>query len=131
MKRHALRSPLAQARGLGSAKDGFDHWWVQRITAIALAPLAVWFVISILTTLMGATRFEFASWLENPWNALLLAALVAVMLWHARLGIQVVLEDYVHTEGKKLVLLIASKFIFTGAAILGVFAIIKLHFFGV
>ena len=75
--------------------------------------------------------FEFAAWLENPWNALLLSALVTVGMTHARLGIQVVLEDYVHAEAKKLVMLLINQFLFIGLTVLSVFSIIKLHFFGI
>ena len=131
MKQNALRSPLSKARGLGSAKEGFHHWWAQRLTAIALAPLAIWFVVSLLCTVAGSSRFEFAAWLENPWNALLLSALVTVGMTHARLGIQVVLEDYVHAEAKKLVMLLINQFLFIGLTVLSVFSIIKLHFFGI
>ena len=131
MHHDSLRSPLSRARGLGSAKEGFKHWWAQRVTAIALAPLAIWFVVSLLCTVAGSSRFEFAAWLENPWNALLLSALVAIGMTHARLGLQVALEDYVHSEGKKIFFLLASKFLFIGLAVIGVFSIVKLHFFGI
>ena len=131
MHHDRLRSPLSRARGLGAAKEGFHHWWLQRLTAIALIPLSIWFMVSMICTIMGSTRFEFAAWLVSPWNTLLLSTLLAVMLTHARLGIQVVLEDYVHSEGKKLVMLLANQFIFIGMTVLSIFAVVKLHFFGI
>jgi succinate dehydrogenase / fumarate reductase membrane anchor subunit len=131
MSNDSLRSPLGKARGLGSAKDGFHHWWAQRLTAIALVPLALWFVISLLCSIAGSSRFAFAAWLENPWNTLLLAGLLAVVTIHARLGLQVVIEDYVHAEGKKVAMLIINKFLFIGLAVVSVFSVIKLHFFGI
>lgn len=131
MKHDALRSPLARVRGLGSAKDGFHHWWLQRLTAIALVPLSIWFMAQLMGSLIGATRFDVAGWLESPLAALLLLALLVALLTHAKLGIQVVLEDYVHTEWKKIALLLINQYAFIALGAAGVFAVIKLHFFGI
>lgn len=104
----SLRSPLGRARGLGSAKDGTHHWWAQRVTAVALVPLALWLVIGVLR-LVGAPHIEVARWMGHPVNAALLAALVVAIFHHAQLGLQVVIEDYVHAEGAKVALLLLVK----------------------
>jgi succinate dehydrogenase / fumarate reductase membrane anchor subunit len=112
-----LRSPLARARGLGSAKEGVNHWWAQRVTAIALVPLALWFVISLLAA-VGADHATVVNWIGHPVNTVLMVALLVAMFYHSYLGLQVVIEDYVHTEGVKLAALLIVKFlvILLGAA---------------
>ncbi len=104
----SLRSPLGRARGLGSAKDGTHHWWAQRVTALALVPLVLWFVASALR-LAGAPHAAAAQWIAQPLNAVLLAALVVAVFHHAQLGLQVVIEDYVHCEALKVAALLAVK----------------------
>ena len=125
----SLRSPLGRARGLGSAKDGTHHWWAQRVTAIALVPLTVWFVASIIG-LVGASRIDLQAWVASPVVAVLLLILVGATFHHARLGVQVVIEDYVHHEGVKVALLLAVN----GTALLfgaiSAFSILKLAFGG-
>ncbi len=119
----SLRSPLGQALGYGTAKDGVSHWWYQRLTAVALVPLALWFVWSLLTidTLAHA---NVQAWLEAPLNALGVALLIVVLAAHSQLGVQVVIEDYVHDPGLKLFSLVVSSFahVLIGAA--GVFAVL-------
>nr|WP_199038488.1 succinate dehydrogenase, hydrophobic membrane anchor protein [Dyella sp. ASV24] len=115
--RKLLRNPLKRARGLGSAQSGVGHWWTQRVTATALVFLALWFVVTVL----GALHADYAtarSIIAKPWNALLLVAFVLAMCWHAVLGLQVVIEDYVHTRWKEVALLVLVKFI----AVLGTLA---------
>ncbi len=90
-----MRSQLGRARGLGSAKTGTEHWWVERVTAAALVPLSLWFVFSVLA-MLGADQPVVAAWVARPINAALLLALVLMSFRHAALGLQVVLEDYVH-----------------------------------
>lgn len=131
MNHNPLRTPMKNARGLGSSKHGFAHWWAQRLSAIALIPLSVWFVFSILTQLVGSDRFEVALWFENPFHALLMAALMLALTFHARLGVQVVIEDYIHKKCLHLALIIFNHFFFIALALLSVLAIVKLHFFGV
>jgi succinate dehydrogenase / fumarate reductase, membrane anchor subunit len=104
----SLRSPLGRARGLGSAKDGTHHWWAQRVTALALVPLTLWLVVCVLR-LVGAPHIEVAQWMGHPVNAALLAALIVAVFHHAQLGLQVVIEDYVHGEGAKVALLLLVK----------------------
>jgi succinate dehydrogenase membrane anchor subunit len=97
-----MRSELGRVRGLGTARSGVGHWWTQRLTAAALVPLAVWFVISLIAHL-GAGQPEMARWAGRPWNSVLLLALLIALFRHLALGLQVVIEDYVHGEGVKLV----------------------------
>ncbi|QNK00824.1 succinate dehydrogenase, hydrophobic membrane anchor protein [Dyella telluris] len=115
--RKQLRNPLKRARGLGSAQSGVSHWWMQRVTATALVFLSIWFVVTVL----GALHSDYATArgiIAKPWNALLLVAFVLAMCWHAVLGLQVVIEDYVHTRWKEVALLVLVKFI----AVLGTLA---------
>ena len=105
-----LRTPLARARGLGSAKDGLHHWWAQRLTAIALVPLVVWFAIS-LVMLSGADHAAVRAWIGSPLVMVLLILTIAVGLHHGQLGIQVVIEDYVGGDGWKLALIVIVKFV--------------------
>ena len=105
----SLRSPLGRVRGLGSAKSGTEHFWMQRLTAIAVIPLTLWFVYSLIT-LVGADHAAAAVWLRAPTTAVLMLLLIVATFHHMQLGLQVVIEDYVHAEGPKLASLIAVKF---------------------
>jgi succinate dehydrogenase membrane anchor subunit len=121
----SLRSPLSRVRGLGSAKEGVSHWWAQRLTALALIPLAVWFVISLLG-ITGADHAAVSAWVGSPVVAGLLILLIAATFYHGYLGLQVVIEDYVHSEGWKLVALLAVKGASWFLAILGVVSVLVL-----
>jgi succinate dehydrogenase / fumarate reductase membrane anchor subunit len=123
------RSDMARARGLGSAKEGVQHWWVQRLTAVALVPLSLWFVVSVVV-LAGATRAELVGWLSSPFSAGLLLLCLIATFWHAVLGIQVVIEDYVHHEGRKLALLLLAKGLGWFLAAVSLLAVVKLSFAG-
>ena len=131
MRTDILRNPLAHARGLGSARDGTHHWWLQRVTAVANVPLAVWFVYSLMCLAPAGDVRVVAEWFASPWVALASAALFIAIPYHARLGLQVVIEDYVHAPFTRLALLLTVKFLFLGTAAMALLAIIKLHFFGV
>ena len=109
-----LVHPLAKVIGQGSAKSGVHHWWAQRLTAIALVPLTLWVVFG-LYALAGADYGTVQAWVADPWHAALLIAWVLAMLHHAQLGLQVVIEDYVHVPWAEITLHILIKF----AAILG------------
>ncbi len=124
-----LRSDLARVRGLGSAKDGVHHWWVQRLSAVALVPLGIWFVVSAIT-LAGVSLDGFRTWLNTGANVFLMILFVATLFYHLKLGLQVVIEDYVHREKAKLVSLMINTFanIFVGA--FSVFALLKVAFGG-
>lgn len=104
----SMRSPLARVRGLGSAKEGVGHFWQQRVTAVALVPLTVWFVISMIVE-SGADYTHFRAWLGAPGTASLMLLTLFCAFHHAQLGVQVVIEDYVHGRAVKLSTLLAMK----------------------
>ena len=120
-----FRSPLGKVRGLGSAKDGTHHWWMQRVTALALIPLAIWFVASVVA-LTGQDHAAFAGWVKNPISATLLVLLIGATFHHGQLGLQVVIEDYVHHEGSKVALILLVK----GAALvlagIGILSVLRI-----
>lgn len=122
-----LRSPLGRAIGLGSAKEGVAHWWAQRVTAIALVPLLLWFVIAIVA-LAGADRATFVAWVHHPVPAVLLVLLLIATFYHGELGLQVVIEDYVENEALRLGLIIVMRLAAILLAALGIFAVLKLSF---
>ena len=123
----SLRSPLGRVLGLGSARGGSSHWYAQRVSAVALVLLALWFVVS-LASLAGASYEQVTGWLRSPLNSALALLLVIVGAWHAVLGLQVVVEDYVADKGKRLLVLIAIKFAFVVAAVVGVLAVLRIAF---
>lgn len=122
----SLRHPLAIARGLGSAKDGVGHWWIQRLTAMALLLLAPWFAWLVLG-LIGADHYTVRQTLAQPLNASLLLAFVLSLFWHAQLGLQVVVEDYVH-GWLEITLQIAVKFACAFGALASAIAIGRIAF---
>ena len=120
-----FRTPLAEARGLGSAKEGTRHFWAQRLTAVALVPLSLWFVAS-LVAMAGDTYPAVLAWASQPPAALLLVLFITAVFYHAQLGMQVVLEDYVHTEWLKISSIVVLKLLTVllgGAALLAVLRI--------
>jgi succinate dehydrogenase / fumarate reductase membrane anchor subunit len=119
------RTPLKRARGLGSAKEGVTHWWRQRLTALALVPLVVWLVYS-LAVMAGTDYAAFVDWLSRPYAAVALVIFVAVLYYHSALGLQVVIEDYVHTPWRRLSLIIAAYFVNIALAAVSVLAIIQI-----
>lgn len=130
-KHSSLRSPLSRARNLGAAKDGVGHWWWQRITAIVMAPLMVWFVYSLLSRVMGETREGVADWFASPLVTLAALVLLSAMFFHARLGVQVIVEDYVHQPAAKYALLIGNIIGFALLTVISWIAILKLHILGI
>ena len=124
-----MRSHLARARGLGSSNDGVGHWWAQRLTGLALVPLSLWFIFS-LVGLIGADLATVKAWAGRHGNPVMLILLTIAMFHHAQLGIQVVVEDYVKSEPTKVTLLVLTKFL---AALFGascIFAVLRLSFGG-
>ena len=103
-----MRSGLGRARGLGSAKAGYHHWWAQRLTAVALVPLTLWFICSVIR-LLGAPHEAVVIWMSNPLVLALMLALIVAMFHHMQLGLQVVIEDYVKGDSRKLVSILAMK----------------------
>ncbi len=122
-----FRTPLARARGLGSAKSGTHHWWMQRLTAVALVPLSLWFVAS-LVTLVTADHATVIAWLHSPLVAILCCALIVAIFYHGQLGLQVVVEDYVHTESLKLVSIVFAGFLSLLMAGACLFAVLSIAF---
>jgi succinate dehydrogenase / fumarate reductase membrane anchor subunit len=120
-----MRSPLGRAIGLGSAKRGVEHWWAQRITAIALVPLSLWFVTAIIG-LAGADLETMQNWAGRPLPAVLLVLMIIATFYHVSLGLQVVIEDYVHVELAKLGLVIIERLICFAFAVAGIFAVLSL-----
>lgn len=125
----SLRSPLRTVRGLGAAKHGAEHFIAQRVSAVALALLAPWFVISIALT-MGAGYDAARAWVAQPLNALLLIALIVAAFYHMRLGLQVVIEDYIQKPAAKAALLLLNLFATLGSGLAAAFAVIKISLGG-
>ena len=123
----SLRSPLGRVLGAGAAHDGVRHWWRQRLTSIALVPLTVWFVVSILT-LPSLSYATLVAWMSQSSTALLLILLVLNAAWHSQLGVRVVVEDYVHGAGARTLTLVLVTFAHVAAAVAGVFAVLKVAF---
>lgn len=119
----SLRSPLGRVRGLGSAKEGVGHWLAQRITAIALVLLGFWFVAAVVSN-VGADYATFAAWLGRPGNATLMILTMIAAFWHAALGLQVVIEDYVHGVARTASL-IAVKIACFALGAFGVLSVLK------
>ncbi len=120
-----MRSPLSKARGLGSAKSGVEHFWIQRVTAVALVPLSLWFAFS-LAQLGRADFLAVRNWVHAPSVAVTLVLFLAAATYHSALGVQVVIEDYVTGEALKLFSLLASKFAHLIVAAAGIFAVLKI-----
>jgi succinate dehydrogenase / fumarate reductase membrane anchor subunit len=123
----SLKTPLGQVLGHGSAKDGSGHWWIERLTAIALLPLTVWFVWSLLC-LPSFAYADVVQWIAGPWTSVLLILFVLAASWHSQLGVQVFIEDYVHGPGSKFLSLLLSNFAHVVVAAAGVFAVLKIAF---
>jgi len=124
-----LRTHLSRARGLGSAKEGVHHFWAQRVTAVALIPLVVWFVISLIM-MSGADYAAVRAWIASPIVMVLLMLTIVIGLHHGQLGMQVVIEDYVHNDGIKLALIVLMRFIAVFSGLAAVVAILRIGFGG-
>jgi succinate dehydrogenase / fumarate reductase membrane anchor subunit len=120
-----LRSPLGRARGLGSAKKGVEHWVVQRVTAVALVPLALWFVAAAIS-LAGGDFDAMQNWIGRPLPAILMILLLIATFYHAALGLQVVIEDYVHAELARLGLVVVARLACVALAVAGIVAVVAL-----
>ncbi|MDP3691525.1 succinate dehydrogenase, hydrophobic membrane anchor protein [Bradyrhizobium sp.] len=128
MNRRFFRSPLGRAIGLGSAKSGSQHWLVQRVTAVALVPLTLWFVGSIITH-AGSDYPVFIAWLRTPFAAGGMILLLIALFHHTALGLQVVIEDYVHS-GARFAVVIAVQLCCYGLAVIGIVATLRIAFGG-
>ena len=120
-----LRTPLAEARGLGSAKEGVHHWWAQRLTAIALVPLLLWFAAA----LVGIATADYATavaWVQSPLVTVLLLLLIGGTFYHAQLGMQVVFEDYIHTKWLMVAAIVVTRFAMIGLGLASAFAVLRI-----
>jgi succinate dehydrogenase / fumarate reductase membrane anchor subunit len=120
-----LRSPLGRVRGSGSAKSGAHHWWMQRVTSIALLPLTIWFILSLATS-AGMTHGEALAWVGTPLNAVLLLALIGLTFHHTASGVQVILEDYVNKEWLRIGSILVVKGVCWLLAIAAAFAVLRI-----
>jgi succinate dehydrogenase / fumarate reductase membrane anchor subunit len=121
----SLRSPLGRVTGLGSAKSGYGHWWGQRLSATALVPLGLWFLVS----LFGMTSLDYwavSAWVGEPLHAILLILLLLVLLYHSDLGVQVIIEDYVHHAASKITALVLVRFAHIMLAVAGAYSVLTL-----
>ncbi len=119
----SLRSPLGRVLGSGSAKDGTGHWWAQRVSAVALVILGLWFLVS-LQLLAGFDHQNVAGWVAQPFNSVMLALFAATLAYHSAIGMQVVIEDYVHGPSVKVISLILNNFVHVFLAAAAVVAVL-------
>ena len=124
-----MRTPLSKVRGLGSAKSGTEHFWHQRLTAVANVPLIL-FLVFFCVAHVGSSQAEMTAAIGNPLVALMLVFTIISVCWHMRLGMQVIIEDYVHSEGAKVAALLANTFFCGMVALTGLFAVLKISFGG-
>ena len=124
-----MRSPLSRARGLGSAREGVEHWWIQRVTAAALIPLTLWFTASLIA-LTGSDYDTFIAWLKAPFATILMVLLLIALFLHTSLGLRVVVEDYVHSDRVKIPAVVAIRLACFALAIAGIFATLRITFNG-
>ncbi|MEX0692860.1 MAG: succinate dehydrogenase, hydrophobic membrane anchor protein [Rhodospirillales bacterium] len=122
-----FRSQLGRVRGLGASHEGAHHFWVQRVSGIALVPLVIWFVLSA-SSVVSADLATFKAWVGTHYNPVLLILLILTMFHHAFLGLQVIIEDYIHAESIKLTSLIVTKFALYLIGACAIFAVIRLTF---
>lgn len=126
----SLRSPLSRVLGSGSAKDGTEHWWSQRVSAIALLVLGTWFLIALLR-MENFAYLSVREWVGHPFNGIMLLSLCVTLAWHSSLGVQVVIEDYVHGPVVKVLSLILNRFAHVLMAIAAVYSILRIALVGV
>ena len=123
----SLRSPLGKVLGSGSAKEGTDHWWMQRVTSVALIVLGLWFIATV-GFLSDFSLLTVQQFIADPWNAVWLVLLGATLAYHSSLGVQVVIEDYVHGPFLKVVALLLNKFTHIVVAAAATVAVLKIAF---
>jgi len=121
----SAQTPLHRVEGMGASHTGTGHFWRQRVTALALAPLSLWFVWAMLG-MVGASVVTPAQFFQHPWNGALMAAFIGFSLYHAALGLQVVIEDYVHDAGAKIFSLLAIRGALLACWVVSMFAILRI-----
>ncbi len=120
-----MRSQLGRVRGLGAAKSGVHHWWAERVTSVALVPLTLWFIAAVIR-LLGAPHQAMLDWMASPVTIVLMLCLVLATFYHMRLGLQVVIDDYVHVESTRVVLLLLMRGLTAVLALLAIVSVLKL-----
>jgi succinate dehydrogenase / fumarate reductase membrane anchor subunit len=121
----SLETPLHKVQGLGAAHSGTGHFWRERLTSAALIPLSLWFAYAVLGVI-GTNEVVVVSFLAHPWNAILMAVFVVISFYHLSLGLQVVIDDYVHTAGTKLVLRLLVTTVWIAGSLVSVFALVRI-----
>jgi succinate dehydrogenase / fumarate reductase membrane anchor subunit len=121
----SAQTPLHKVQGLGASHSGTGHFWRERVTSVALIPLSLWFAFSMLG-LVGTNEVTMVQYLARPWNALLMAAFTVTGAYHMSLGLQVVIDDYVHTPGMKIFLLILVRAVTIAIIAVSLFALIRI-----
>lgn len=124
----SIRTPLGKARGLGSARDGVHHWWMQRVSALALTFVSLYFLTQINKGLLSTDYVDFIVWSGRPVNSIALILFIIASFYHAMLGFQVVIEDYVHNEGVKVITQLINKFFFGTLGIISLYAVLYINF---
>lgn len=122
-----MRTELGKVRGLGAAKSGTARWWMERVTSIALIPLSIWLLASLVSG-VASSHAVLVEWISNPLVAVLLILFVAVTFYHASMGMKVVIEDYVHEHGNKIASLLLVDFLAIVGALAGIVAVLKIAF---
>lgn len=131
----SLRTPVARARGLGSAKEGAHHWWVQRLTAVALIPLTIWFAISVIGMIAAADSGDagyaaMVGWMRNPIAATLMIGLLVAGFYHAALGMQVVYEDYIEPKWLEVAVNVVTRLVLAFFGIASIVSVLMIAFGG-
>jgi len=129
MNRQRMRSPLGRAQGLGSAREGVEHWWMQRVTAVALIPLTLWLTASLIAR-TGSDYDTLIAWLRTPIATIFMVLLLIALFHHTSLGLRVVVEDYVHSDRVKNPAVVAIRLACCALAIAGIYAILRIAFDG-
>ena len=124
-----METPLSRVRGLGSARSGAHHWWLERLSSVAALVLFVWFIVSILR-LPSLNYASVTGWLAQPLAAVPMLLLIVTTFWHLKMGLQVIVEDYVHEEGLKLFAIVLLNFFAIGGGALAFFSVLKIAFGG-
>jgi succinate dehydrogenase / fumarate reductase membrane anchor subunit len=124
-----MQTPIARVRGLGSARSGTHHWWLERLTSVSTFLLFLWLIVSLLR-LPALDQRGVTEWLATPWAAVPMLLLIVSTFWHLKLGLQVVIEDYVHEEGMRLFSIVLLNFFAILGAALAIFAVLKIAFGG-
>lgn len=128
MEKPTLRTPLSSVRGLGSAREGTHHFIMQRVTAIALVPLTWWFMAELLKLVLKPDGRKFMHWFASGFHVTALVLMLVALFWHAKLGIQTIIEDYVHCPCIKIAALLVNYFVMVVCIAVSIIAVLKLHF---